>query len=273
MEDIPLKPAARALYNERIDNNGKDHPGAYCLPSGIPEKDNIPDGLKVVQTEDLTLLLHESRTIYRQIFTDGRPLPKDAQPTWMGYSIGRWDNDTFIVETILQNGRTWLDMKGLPGTEHMRVTEKFMRPRVGLMDIEVTIDDPEIYTRPWKVNMAWRLLPDTDVIESIVVSLVVDVRTDVLVLTGRIGEARVVTAAVATTVVAVIVVDDGFPDGYPPPPPKKPPPPPKKPTPRCPNNEDKLSNAISPAITPAAVCAALCRNPENPPPCGGGGAA
>lgn len=167
IDDIPLKPAGRALYNERIDNNGKDHPGAYCLPSGIPEKDNIPDGLKVVQTEDLTLLLHESRTIYRQIFTDGRPLPKDAEPTWMGYSIGHWDGDTFIVETILQNGRTWLDMKGLPGTEHMKVTEKFRRPRVGHMDIEVTIDDPEMYTKPWKVNMAWRLVPDTDLIESI----------------------------------------------------------------------------------------------------------
>lgn len=167
IEDIPLKPAARALYNQRIDNNGKDHPGAYCLPSGIPEKDNIPDGLKLVQTEDLTLLLHESRTIYRQIFTDGRPLPKDAQPTWMGYSIGHWDKDTFVVETILQNGRTWLDMKGLPEDEHMKVTERFTRPRVGHMDIEVTIDDPELYTRPWKVNMAWRLLPDTDLIESI----------------------------------------------------------------------------------------------------------
>src|SRR5215469_10863515 len=127
IDDIPLKPAGRALYNERIDNNGKDHPGAYCLPSGIPEKDNIPDGLKVVQTEDLTLVLHESRTIYRQIFTDGRPLPKNAQPTWMGYSIGHWESsaqsgrgvvrgqevDTFVVETIGQNGRTWLDMRGL----------------------------------------------------------------------------------------------------------------------------------------------------------------
>ena len=76
-EDIPLKPWARDLYNQRIANNGKDHPGVSCLPSGIPEKDNIPDGLKLVQTEDLTLLLHESRTIYRQIFTDGRPLPKN----------------------------------------------------------------------------------------------------------------------------------------------------------------------------------------------------
>src|SRR6266576_3439079 len=85
-EEVPLQPWAEAVYKERIDTNGKDHPGARCWPSGIPEKLNIPDGLKVVQTPDLMLFLHESRTIYRQIFTDGRPLPKDAQPTWMGYS-------------------------------------------------------------------------------------------------------------------------------------------------------------------------------------------
>ena len=152
---------------QRIANNGKDHPGVSCLPSGIPEKDNIPDGLKLVQTEDLTLLLHESRTIYRQIFTDGRPLPKDPQPTWMGYSIGHWDKDTFVVETIGQNGKTWLDMRGLPGTESLHVTERFSRPKIGHMDIEVTIDDPEAYTKPWTVNLAWRLLPDADLIESI----------------------------------------------------------------------------------------------------------
>src|SRR5436190_17365016 len=81
-EEVPLQPSARALYNERIENNGKDHPGVRCLPSGIPEKNNIPDGLKVVQTEDLMLFLHESRTIYRQIFTAGRSFPKDPQPTW-----------------------------------------------------------------------------------------------------------------------------------------------------------------------------------------------
>ena len=130
-------------------------PGVSCLPSGIPEKDNIPDGLKLVQTEDLVLFLHESRTIYRQIFTDGRPLPKNPQPTWMGYSIGHWDKDTFVVETIGQNGKTWLDMRGLPGTEALRVTERFSRPKIGHMDIEVTIDDPEAYTKPWTVKLAW----------------------------------------------------------------------------------------------------------------------
>jgi hypothetical protein len=165
--DIPLKPGARDLYNQRIANNGKDHPGVSCLPSGIPEKDNIPDGLKLVQTEDLVLLLHESRTIYRQIFTDGRPLPKNPQPTWMGYSIGHWDGDTLVVDTIGQNGRTWLDMKGLPGTETLHVTERFVRPKMGHMDVTVTIDDPEAYTKPWNVNMAWRLLPDAELIESI----------------------------------------------------------------------------------------------------------
>ena len=166
-EDVPLKPWARELYNRRIENNGKDHPGVSCLPSGIPEKDNIPDGLKLVQTEDLVLLLHESRTIYRQIFTDGRPLPKNPQPTWMGYSIGHWDKNTFVVETIGQNGKTWLDMRGLPGTEALRVTERFTRPKIGHMDIEVTIDDPEAYTKPWTVKLAWTLQADTDLIESI----------------------------------------------------------------------------------------------------------
>ena len=166
-EDVPLQPWAQGLYKERIENNGKDHPGVRCWPSGIPEKDNIPDGLKVVQTPDVTIFLHESRTIYRQIFTDGRPLPKNAQPTWMGYSIGTWEGDTFVVQTIGQNGRTWLDMRGLPSTEALRVTERFTRPTIGHMDIDVTIDDSKAYTKPWSVKFGWTLLPDTDLIESI----------------------------------------------------------------------------------------------------------
>jgi len=165
--EIPLTPWGRALYQERIDNNGKDHPGVRCLPSGIPEKDTIPDGLKIVQTPDLVVFLHDSRTIFRQIFTDGRPLPKNAQPTWQGYSVGKWDGDTLVVDTIGQNGRTWLDMRGLPGTEDLHVIERFHRPTIGSMQIKVTIEDPKAYTRPWDVNMAWTLVPDTDVIESI----------------------------------------------------------------------------------------------------------
>ncbi len=166
-EEVPLQPWAAALYKERIDNNGKDHPGVRCLPSGIPEKNNIPDGLKVVQTPEVLLFLYESRTIYRQVFTDGRPLPKDPQPTWMGYSVGRWEGDTFVVETIGQNGKTWLDMRGLPGTEALRVVERYTRPTIGHIDIDVTIDDPMAYTKPWSVKLGWNLVPDTDLIESI----------------------------------------------------------------------------------------------------------
>jgi hypothetical protein len=167
-EDIPRQPWAAQVYKERIENNGKDHPGVRCWPSGIPEKLNIPDGLKVVHAPDLLLFLYESRTIYRQVFTDGRPLPPaDVQPTWMGYSIGRWDGDTMVVETIGSNGKTWLDMRGLPATEALHVIERYSRPTIGRIDIEVTIDDPKAYTRPWKVNLQWVLLPDTDLIESI----------------------------------------------------------------------------------------------------------
>jgi hypothetical protein len=166
-EDIPLTAWGKSVYNERIETNGKDHPGVRCLPSGIPEKLNIPDGLKVVDTPDLLVFLYESRTIYRQVFKDGRPLPKDAQPTWMGYSIGHWEGDTLVVETIGQNGKTWLDMRGLPGTESLKVIERYSRPNIGRIDIDVTIDDPKAYTKSWNVKLQWKLIPDTDLIESI----------------------------------------------------------------------------------------------------------
>ena len=120
-----------------------------------------------MQTPDLMIFLHESRTIYRQVFTDGRPLPKDPQPAWQGYSVGRWDGDTFVVETIGQNGKTWLDMRGLPATEALKVTERYRRPTIGNIIIDVTIDDPKAYTKPWNVQLSWTLQPDWELIESI----------------------------------------------------------------------------------------------------------
>jgi len=166
--DVPLQPWAEALYKERIATNGKDHPGARCWPSGIPEKLNIPDGLKVLQMPDVMLFLHESRTIYRQVFTDGRPLPPpDVQPTWMGYSVGRWEGDTFVVDTRYSNGKTWLDMRGLPATDALHVIERYTRPTIGRIAVQVTIDDPKAYTKPWNVDLSWSLLPDEELIESI----------------------------------------------------------------------------------------------------------
>jgi hypothetical protein len=165
--DVPLQPWAEAVLKERIETNAKDHPGVRCWPSGIPEKLNIPDGLKLVQTPDLMIFMHESRTIYRQVFTDGRSLPKDAQPAWMGYSVGRWEGDTFIVDTINQNGKTWLDMRGHPATDALKVTERYTRPTIGRILIDVTIDDSKAYTKPWNVQLSWSLQPDIELIESI----------------------------------------------------------------------------------------------------------
>jgi hypothetical protein len=163
--DVPLLPGPRAVYNERIENNGKDHPSGRCLPSGIPEAESVPEGLKIIQLPDVTLFLYEGSTIYRQIFTDGRPFPADPERTWMGYSLGHWEGNTFVVETKFQNGKTWLDMKGLPASDALRVVERFDRPNIGRINIGVTIDDPKTYTHPWSVQLAWRLVPDTDLIE------------------------------------------------------------------------------------------------------------
>jgi hypothetical protein len=164
-EEIPLTPWGRGLYDERIANNGKDHPGVSCLPSGIPEKDTIPDGLKLVQTEDLTLLLHESRTIYRQIFTDGRPLPLDPQPTWNGYSTAKWDGDALVVETIGFRDGTWLDRNGSPLSDAARVTERFRRVNFGHMEIDITVDDPKSYTMPFTVRLNEFIVLNTDLLD------------------------------------------------------------------------------------------------------------
>ena len=166
--EIPFQPWAEALYKQRRETNSVDHPGARCLPSGIPEKNTVPAPVKIVQAPGLVLFLYESRTIFRQIFTDGRPLPPaDAQPTWQGYSIGRWDGDAFVVTTAGFNDKTWIGLGGHPATEALRVTERFERRSIGRMDLLVTIDDPKAYTRPWTVDMRFRLLPDGELIEHI----------------------------------------------------------------------------------------------------------
>jgi hypothetical protein len=111
------------------------------------------------------LLLHEHDTTYRQIFTDGRPLPEEPFPTWMGYSIGRWDHDTFVVTTIGLTDRIWLDVQGHPQTEALVMTERFRRIDVGHMDIEVTYADPGAFKTPLTITHRLRLLPDQEMIE------------------------------------------------------------------------------------------------------------
>jgi hypothetical protein len=163
--EVPFQPWAAALYKERIDNHGKDDPNNQCLPSAVPEKDAVTSPFKIMQFPGEVVILYESRTIYRQIYTDGRPLPKNPKPTWNGYSVGHWEGDDFVVESNGFNGKGWLDTNGHPTTDALHVTERFRRHDFGHMDIQITIDDPKAYTKPWTVTEAFRLLPDTELLE------------------------------------------------------------------------------------------------------------
>ena len=130
----------------------------------------MPHPFKVVQTPALVILLYETSTnqTFRQVFLDGRPLPADMQPSWLGYSIGRWEGDTLVVETAGFNGRSWIDTgSGHPQTDAGRVIERYTRRDVGHMDIDITIDDPKAYAKPWHAKVPVNLLPDSDLIETV----------------------------------------------------------------------------------------------------------
>jgi len=161
-----MQPWAAALYKQREENFRRDTDGIACLPPG--PKAAIGVGgfpIKIVQNPGLVVILHEYDTIFRQIFTDGRSLPEDPNPTWRGYSVGHWEGDTLVVSTAGFNDRTTIDLAGHPHTEALRVTERFHRRDVGHMDVQMTFDDPKAYTRPWTLPMEFGLLPDDDLIE------------------------------------------------------------------------------------------------------------
>jgi hypothetical protein len=166
-EEVPFQPWAAALYKERRENQGRDDPNNKCLPSGVPEKDAVTSPFKIMQFPGETVILYESRTIFREIFTDGRSLPNDPNPTWQGYSIGRWEGDDFVVETNGLNDKIWMDTNGHPITEAAHITERFRRHDYGHMDIQITIDDPKAYTKPWTITENPSLLADTDLLESV----------------------------------------------------------------------------------------------------------
>jgi len=173
--DVAMLPWAEALQKQRETNDHKDDPMAYCMPPGVPRIDTSNAGealhpFKIVQTPPLVVLLYETsvNSIFRQVFLDGRKLPADPQPTWLGYSVGHWQGNTLVVDTTGFNGRVWLDTgKGHPQTEAGHVTESFTRRDFGHMDLEITIDDPKAYQKPWHVKMPVVLLPDTDLIETV----------------------------------------------------------------------------------------------------------
>ncbi len=166
-EEAPIQPATKAVFLEHVAGRGKDAPFSRCLPMGVPLSDYGPGPFKIIQTPATIVMLYELDSSFRQIYMDGRKLPADPQPSWMGYSIGRWEGDTLVVDSNGFNDRGWLDAFGHPHSEALRVTERFHRRDSGHMDIQITIDDPKSYTKPFTIQPVYRLLPDTDILESV----------------------------------------------------------------------------------------------------------
>jgi hypothetical protein len=162
---VPYMPWTEALYQARIETNGAGNPHERCLPQGIPGAMLPPNPFKIIQTPRVTIVLYEEAGDYRQIHTDGRSHPVDPNPSWWGYSIGRWEGDTFTVETTGFNDLFWLDKAGHAHTEALRTTERFRRISFGQMEVEVTIDDPKAYTKPWTAVFPLGLQPDTEILE------------------------------------------------------------------------------------------------------------
>jgi hypothetical protein len=172
-DELGMLPWAKQLQAERETRDHRDDPMNRCMPPGVPRINmttrNGPHPLKIVQTPMLIVLLYETSAnqTFRQVFMDGRSFPKDPNPTWLGYSIGRWEGSTLVVDTRGFNGREWVDTaKGHPQTESAHVTERFTRRDVGHMDIDITIDDPGAYEKPWHAHVPFHLLADTDLIET-----------------------------------------------------------------------------------------------------------
>jgi hypothetical protein len=165
--DLPLQPWAVELRAKRVADNSKDNPDAHCLPIGITQLHNHPQPRKIIHTPSVIVILYEANGGIRQIFTDGRPLPNnDPQPWWYGYSIGKWEGDTLVVETTGFRDGGWLDVNGAPLTDAAKMTERIRRPSYGSLEIDVTVDDPKAYTKPWTaVTIRQRLLPDDELIE------------------------------------------------------------------------------------------------------------
>ena len=167
--DLPLQPWAAELRASRVAANSKDNPDAHCLPIGLTQLHNHPQPRKIIQTPSVIVLLYEANGGVRQIFTDGRKVPADdPQPWWYGYSVGRWEGDTLVVETSGFRDGGWLDVNGAPLTDAAKVTERFRRVSYGQLEIDVTVNDPKAYTKPWTARtIRQQLMPGDELIEFI----------------------------------------------------------------------------------------------------------
>ena len=162
---LPYQPWAAALTKQRTAELRLNDPNSQCLPIGIVRMHTTPLYRKVAQMPGLVIILNERQVWYRQIFTDGRPLPADPTPTWNGYSVGTWDGDTLVVQSRGFRDGIWLDANGSPMTDGAKITERFRRTNYGTLDITVTVDDPKAYTAPWTTTIRHLIALDTDLID------------------------------------------------------------------------------------------------------------
>jgi hypothetical protein len=166
-DGLPYQPWARELAKSRQESLRINDPISHCLPIGIMERHTIPTFRKIVQIPGLLVVLNEHNASYRQIFTDGRPMPTDPQPAWDGYSIGKWDGDTLVVQTAGFRDGIWMDTSGNVLTDAAKVTERYRRVSYGRLEIEITVDDPKAYTKPWTIKLTQVLAIDTDLLDYI----------------------------------------------------------------------------------------------------------
>ena len=164
-DGLPFTPWGAEIHRQRVADNSKDNPDAHCLPMGLLQFHNHGEPRKMIQTPQEIVILYEANAGIRQIYTDGRPIPKDPDPWWYGYSTGHWEGDTLVVQTAGFRDLGWLDVEGSPLSETGRIIERFRRPDFGHLEIEVTIDDPKAYTKPWTVHVHQHIMVDTDIIE------------------------------------------------------------------------------------------------------------
>jgi hypothetical protein len=162
----PMTPWAAQLRAQRKGNDNKDNPDALCLPLGLTQLHMHPQPREIVQTQREIVILYEANGNVRRILTDGRPLPNnDPTPWFYGYSVGHWDGDTLVVETTGFRDEVWLDVEGSPLTSSGKMTERWRRVKFGLMQIDITIEDPKAYTKPFTVRVNHQLMPDTELME------------------------------------------------------------------------------------------------------------
>jgi hypothetical protein len=165
-QEAPMLPHAAAAFQKNTATYGANFQTTRCLPAGVVAGDLLPIPYKLVQTPGLILMLYEADNTFRQIFTDGRAHPADPQPSWLGYSVGKWEGDTLVVDTIGFNGSGWLDAIGHIYSDALHVVERFRRRDFGHLEVQIAIEDPKTFTKPFSVKFTQTLRPDTDLIES-----------------------------------------------------------------------------------------------------------